>query len=81
MVREFLPNAQIAFEKEGGRDESHVWLMDNTRLREEFEVNYPRCASACCRSSTTSAVKRGGHQCSRGFTRCGCCCQFVIPTN
>jgi nucleoside-diphosphate-sugar epimerase len=39
LVRRFLPEAQIAFEKEeGGRAASGNYMMDNTRLRQEFEV-------------------------------------------
>ena len=41
IVREFLPEAEIAFdEDEGGRDSSELFLMDNSRLVEEFEVEY-----------------------------------------
>src|SRR5262249_38817963 len=32
IVREFLPDAQIIFEKEGGREESGNYLVDNSRL-------------------------------------------------
>lgn len=41
LVREFLPDAQITFQKGGGREESGLFLMDNARLRHEFEVDYP----------------------------------------
>ena len=41
IVREFLPEAEITFdEDEGGRDLSGLYLMDNSRLVEEFEVQY-----------------------------------------
>jgi len=41
IVREFLPDADIAFdEDEGGREGSGLFLMDNSRLVEEFEVEY-----------------------------------------
>lgn len=41
LVKGFLPDAQITFEKnEGGRAASGLYLMDNTRLRQEFEVQY-----------------------------------------
>lgn len=41
MVREFLPEADIRFEKEtGGRDLSGNYLIDNRRLVEEFGVQY-----------------------------------------
>ena len=41
LVREFLPEAEITFgEDEGGRDLSGLYLMDNSRLVEEFEVQY-----------------------------------------
>ena len=40
-VREFLPDAEITFdEDEGGRDSSGLFLMDSSRLVEEFEVQY-----------------------------------------
>ena len=41
IVREFLPEAEITFgEDEGGRELSGLYLMDNSRLVEEFEVEY-----------------------------------------
>ena len=41
IVREFLPEAEITFdEDEGGRDLSGLYLMDNSRLVEEFEFQY-----------------------------------------
>ena len=40
-VRAFLPDAEISFGAEtGGHDASGLYLMDNTRLVEEFEVEY-----------------------------------------
>jgi nucleoside-diphosphate-sugar epimerase len=41
IVREFLPDAQIAFDKDGGRDESGNYLVDNSRLCKEFGIEYP----------------------------------------
>ncbi|MBI3329947.1 MAG: NAD(P)-dependent oxidoreductase [Nitrospinae bacterium] len=41
LVREFLPDAQITFEHEGGLEESGNFLVDNNRLRREFDVVYP----------------------------------------
>jgi nucleoside-diphosphate-sugar epimerase len=41
VVRELLPGAQIAFDKEGGRDESGNYLVDNSRLCKEFGIEYP----------------------------------------
>ena len=41
IVREFLPDAQITFEKDGGRDESGNYLVDNSRLCKEFGIEYP----------------------------------------
>ena len=42
MVREFLPEARITFEHEtGGKERSGNYLVDNSRLRQEFEVEYP----------------------------------------
>jgi len=41
LVREFLPDAKITFEQEGGREESGNYLVDNSRLRKEFGIEYP----------------------------------------
>ena len=41
MVRGFLPDAQISFESDGGREESGNFLVDNSRLLQEFELEYP----------------------------------------
>jgi len=42
MVRAFLPEARITFEHEtGGKERSGNYLVDNSRLRQEFEVEYP----------------------------------------
>jgi hypothetical protein len=41
VVREFLPDARITFERDGGREESGNYLVDNSRLCQEFEVEYP----------------------------------------
>jgi nucleoside-diphosphate-sugar epimerase len=41
-VREFIPDARITFEHEtGGKERSGNYLVDNSRLRQEFEVEYP----------------------------------------
>jgi nucleoside-diphosphate-sugar epimerase len=41
IVQQFLPDAKISFDAdEGGRDESGLFLMDNSRLVEEFEIQY-----------------------------------------
>ncbi len=41
MVREFLPDAKITFDKEtGGKELSGNYLIDNTRLVQEFGVQY-----------------------------------------
>jgi nucleoside-diphosphate-sugar epimerase len=41
IVREYLPDAQITFEKEtGGKELSGNYLIDNTRLVQEFGVQY-----------------------------------------
>jgi hypothetical protein len=41
MVREFLPNAKITFEKDiGGKAISGNYLIDNSRLVQEFGVQY-----------------------------------------
>ena len=40
-VREFLPEAEITFDQDaGGREASGLYLMDNSRLVEEFEIQY-----------------------------------------
>ena len=41
MVREYLPDAQITFDSERGLEQSGNYMVDNSRLREEFEVEYP----------------------------------------
>ena len=40
MVREFLPDARISFASEGGIEESGNYLVDNSRLLDEFELQY-----------------------------------------
>ena len=41
IVRGYLPDAKITFDKEtGGRASSGNWLIDNTRLVQEFGVQY-----------------------------------------
>ncbi|MGE3783267.1 MAG: hypothetical protein AB7H71_11050, partial [Alphaproteobacteria bacterium] len=41
IVREYLPDAQIAFDREtGGKELSGNYLIDNTRLVQEFGVQY-----------------------------------------
>jgi nucleoside-diphosphate-sugar epimerase len=41
IVRQFLPDAQITFAQEGGREESGNYLVDWSRLAQEFGVEYP----------------------------------------
>ena len=41
LVREFIPDAQITFDDEGGIEESGTYLVDNSRIREEFEIELP----------------------------------------
>ena len=41
LVREFIPDAQITFERDGGLEESGNYLVDNSRLCREFDVEYP----------------------------------------
>jgi nucleoside-diphosphate-sugar epimerase len=41
IVRELLPDAQITFAEEGGREESGNYLVDNSRLGKEFGIEYP----------------------------------------
>jgi len=40
-VRGFLPDAQITSAEEGGREESGNYRVDNSRLTEEFGIEYP----------------------------------------
>src|SRR5499427_8856276 len=40
-VRSFLPDAQITFAQEGGREDSGNYLVDWSRLAKEFGVEYP----------------------------------------
>ena len=41
IVRGFLPDAQITFAKESGREESGNYLVDWSRLAKEFGIEYP----------------------------------------
>ena len=41
LVREFLPDAKISFDSDGGREDSGNFLVDNSRLLQEFELEYP----------------------------------------
>ena len=41
VVRGFLPDAQITFEQEGGREDSGNYLVDWSRLAKEFGIEYP----------------------------------------
>ena len=41
VVRGFLPDAKITFDKEGGREDSGNYLVDNSRLTKEFGIEYP----------------------------------------
>ena len=40
MVQEFLPEARISFDHEGGLEQSGNYLVDNSRLLDEFEITY-----------------------------------------
>ena len=40
MVTEYIPDARISFEDDGGLEESGNYLVDNTRLLEEFELEF-----------------------------------------
>src|SRR5437762_6160469 len=41
IVRGFLPDTKITFDKEGGREDSGNYLVDNSRLTKEFGIEYP----------------------------------------
>jgi nucleoside-diphosphate-sugar epimerase len=41
VVRGFLPDAQITFASEGGREDSGNYLVDWSRLAKEFGIEYP----------------------------------------
>jgi nucleoside-diphosphate-sugar epimerase len=41
IVRTFLPDAKITFAEEGGREESGNYLVDWSRLAQEFGIEYP----------------------------------------
>jgi nucleoside-diphosphate-sugar epimerase len=41
IVRGFLPDAEITFASEGGREESGNYLVDWSRLGNEFGIEYP----------------------------------------
>lgn len=40
LVREFLPDARITFDNDGGREQSGAYLVDNSRLLQEFDLEY-----------------------------------------
>ena len=40
-MREFIPDAEITFDNDDGVEESDAYLFDNSRIREEFEVELP----------------------------------------
>jgi nucleoside-diphosphate-sugar epimerase len=41
VVKKFLPDAQINFDSQGGKEDSGNYLTDNNRLLGEFELEYP----------------------------------------
>ncbi|MCI0849254.1 MAG: hypothetical protein J4N86_12045, partial [Chloroflexi bacterium] len=41
IVKNFLPDAQITFESQDGKEDSGNYLADNSRLLGEFELEYP----------------------------------------
>jgi nucleoside-diphosphate-sugar epimerase len=41
IVKGFLPDAKITFDKEGGREDSGNYLVDWSRLAKEFGIEYP----------------------------------------
>jgi nucleoside-diphosphate-sugar epimerase len=41
IVRGFLPDAQISFDQDGGREDSGNYLVDWSRLAKEFGIEYP----------------------------------------
>ena len=41
IVKDFLPDAQITFESQDGKEDSGNYLADNSRLLGEFELEYP----------------------------------------
>lgn len=41
LIREIIPDACISFDSDGGLEESGVYLVDNSRLLQEFELEYP----------------------------------------
>ena len=40
IVKEFIPDAEITFDNEGGIEHSDTYLVDNSRLLTEFEIEY-----------------------------------------
>ena len=41
MVKEFIPDAQITYDDDGGLERSGNYRIDNSRLLSEFELEYP----------------------------------------
>ena len=60
IVRGFLPDAQITFAKEGGREDSGNYLVDWSRLAKEFGIEYPGSAHAGARGHQRRAARRKG---------------------
>ena len=40
LVRAYLPDSRISFDNSGGLEESGNYLVDNSRLLQEFELEY-----------------------------------------
>src|SRR5438874_7337505 len=59
IVRDFIPDARITFEKEtGGKELSGNYLIDNTRLVQEFGVQYRPYRERVLQIITTSDARR-----------------------
>ena len=59
IVHGFLPDAQITFGQDGGREESGNYLVDWSRLAKEFGIEYPGLHTRVLESSTTSGGRKG----------------------
>ena len=59
LVREFVPDARITFDSDGGLEESGNYLVDNSRLRRSSKSSTCRSGPVCYKSSTKCGGRTG----------------------
>ena len=62
IVRGFLPDADISFDSDGGKEESGNYLVDNGRLLGEFELEYPPLETLGAQTSSTMSAATTGNR-------------------